>query len=142
MKNETPRGERVKAVIKSLGISSQTVAKKVGIHRTTMNNYYNTDELSFDIIKKIGNAINYDFSQVFPEMAKEKPWLSIDDKDARIKELEGKVAFFTDETYRLTMAYKKLEYEYTILKNKLEQANNGLQIAAEPNDGWEKKKGA
>lgn len=142
MKNETPRGERVKAVIKSLGINSQTVAKKTGIHRTTLNNYYNTDDLSYETIKRIGNAINYDFSQIFPEMVNELPWLSNDDKDARIKELEGKVAFYTDEAYRLAMAYKKLEYDYNMLKNRVDQQNSTLLMAAEPMEGWEKKKGA
>jgi hypothetical protein len=139
MKNVVPRGERVKAVIKQSGIPVSVIAKKIKKTRSTIHLWFHEDDLDFEKIKEIGDAINYDFSADFPQMKIETPWLTADNKDVKIKELQDKVDFFTDEALRLSKAYKQLEEKYNIL---LAQQNGNLSVAAEPLESWEKKKGA
>lgn len=139
MKNEIPRGERVKAVIKSSGFNVSFLAKKLKVHRSTIYTWFEDDNLDFDKIKEIGNAITHDFSKEFPMMASEKPWLNYDEKDQKIKELEDQVSFWSQEVYRMKKAYEALSEKYNML---LAQQNNNLLVAAEPLESWEKKKGA
>lgn len=54
--------------IKETGFSVTMVSQKIGVSRRTMYNYFQTDDLSLEIIARIGNAIHYDFSLVLPEI--------------------------------------------------------------------------
>ena len=50
---------------KSMGISE--IARKLGVSRRTLYNWFDMKELSPDIVSKIGFVIGYDFARDFPE---------------------------------------------------------------------------
>ncbi len=49
----------------SMGISE--IARRLGVSRRTLYNWFDTKELSPDTVSKIGFVIGYDFSKEFPE---------------------------------------------------------------------------
>lgn len=135
MNGKNLRGARVKAVIKEQGLTLTGVAKKLHIHRVTMSNWLEEDELDYKKIKKIGELLNYDFSKDFPEMKSEAPWLISSNTNERVIELEQQVKFWQDEVYKLSMKCIKLE-------NEIKDRDVKLIIAAEAEAKFERKKGA
>lgn len=67
------RGEVVRKILDDLDVNKTHLAKKIGVHRDTINNWSKEPNLSFEKIRKIGNAIDYDFSRDFPDYPYSSP---------------------------------------------------------------------
>ena len=62
------RGEIVKSIIDSKGIAKSHVAQAIGYTREHMYNLFSDPDLDYDIIRKIGRFIGYDFTLDFTDM--------------------------------------------------------------------------
>jgi len=62
------RGKILEAAIKTSGLTAESVATAIGKTRRMLYNYYDKDDLSLDILLKVGNFIKHDFSKDFPEV--------------------------------------------------------------------------
>ena len=62
------RGKKVKEILSRVGIKIKSVAKILNKNETYIYQLLDKDDLSWDIIRKIGNDIGYDFRNDFPEM--------------------------------------------------------------------------
>lgn len=60
------KGELVRKRITQSGVSVKSIAARLGVSRQTLYDYLERDDLNFDIINRIGFAIKYDFSRIFP----------------------------------------------------------------------------
>ncbi len=58
------RGDLLKEVVKSSGISISTIVKRVGISRTTYYNHIMDKNLPSEILDRYGRVLGYDFSKV------------------------------------------------------------------------------
>lgn len=134
MNKITHRGAHVRDVIILKGYSILGVANKVSKYRTTLTKWFTQEDLDYKFIKIIGDAIDYDFSEDFPEMTVNYSHKKNYAKEKSIRELEEKLKFWQDEVYRMSIANKALE-------QKIEELEGDLQLA-EPKNNWEKKKGA
>jgi predicted transcriptional regulator len=62
------RGEFVKLAVVRSGISFGYLADKLKIHRNSLLNWWEKEDLSIDKIIKIGQIIKHDFSKEIPEI--------------------------------------------------------------------------
>jgi transcriptional regulator with XRE-family HTH domain len=60
-------GQIVEKVVKMDRMSISEISRKLNVSRRTLYNWFETKNLSFDIIEKIGSVIDHDFSEEFPE---------------------------------------------------------------------------
>jgi len=68
VKKARHRGELLKTIVDSSGMKIESVARKAGYSRTSYYNHINDADLSIHILFKYGQAVNYDFSNEFPEI--------------------------------------------------------------------------
>ncbi len=61
------RGKIVKKEIEASGIPISTIAKRLEINRMTFYNKLNNPNMPLNLVKKVGEIINFDFSVHFPE---------------------------------------------------------------------------
>jgi transcriptional regulator with XRE-family HTH domain len=64
---DTNCGQIVEKVVKMDRMSISEISRKLNVSRRTLYNWFETKNLSFDIIEKIGLVIDHDFSEEFPE---------------------------------------------------------------------------
>ncbi len=62
------RGKKLKARLKELGYNIRFFANVLGKDEVYIYQLLDRDDLSWDIIRKIGQHINYDFRKDFPDM--------------------------------------------------------------------------
>ncbi len=62
------RGEILETAIKNSGIAIKVVTARAGYSRSSYYNHITNDNLSLHIILKYGEAINFDFSEMIPEI--------------------------------------------------------------------------
>ncbi len=60
-------GEIVELVIRRNNISISELSRRLHVSRRSIYNWFTQKNLSFDIICKIGEVLDYDFSRDFPE---------------------------------------------------------------------------
>lgn len=65
------KGQTVERIVRQSGRSLTWIAGQLKISRNTLYNRFNSPNLSFDFINKVGEIIRYDFAIEFPEMKKE-----------------------------------------------------------------------
>lgn len=63
------RGEIVEQAIRKSGIPIATIAKRLGKSRRWMYLMFENPDVSFEIIKRIGQIIYYDFHDDFPMLS-------------------------------------------------------------------------
>ena len=63
----THKGEKVEQIMRQLGISKKDLASKLGVSRNTIFKWLKDPDLTYEKIKRIGDAIDYDFSMLFPD---------------------------------------------------------------------------
>lgn len=66
------RGEIVEKVIREEAYSITKLAGKLGRSRRHIYNMFENNKLNWDVIEKIGEIINYDFSKKFDELKHRK----------------------------------------------------------------------
>jgi len=64
------RGQLLEDVVKASGIKKEKVAEKAGYQRTSYYKHIKEPELPYHILTSYGKAINYDFTELLPEMPK------------------------------------------------------------------------
>lgn len=62
------RGKKVKEILAGLGIKIKTIAPILGKDDHYIYSLLDREDLSWEIIRKIGEHIKYDFRKDFPEM--------------------------------------------------------------------------
>ena len=62
------RGKKVKEVLNKLGIKIKSVAKILNKNESYIYQLLDKEDLSWEIIRNIGQEIRYDFRNDFPEM--------------------------------------------------------------------------
>lgn len=62
------RGEKVKDLLNSLGIKIKSIAPILNKSESYTYVLLERRDLNWEIIRKIGDAINYDFRKIFPDM--------------------------------------------------------------------------
>ena len=72
----------LESAIRRQGFSAHDISRALRSNRRMVYNWFSQRDLDPEVIKKIGNAINYDFSEDFPEnILKSKE----DKKKAKVK---------------------------------------------------------
>jgi transcriptional regulator with XRE-family HTH domain len=66
-------GSIVEMAIRRSGISIAELARRVGVNRRSIYNWFEQPSLSLEIISKVGLVLGYDFSSEFPEIKAYKP---------------------------------------------------------------------
>ncbi|WP_316748999.1 helix-turn-helix domain-containing protein [Pedobacter gandavensis] len=60
-------GQVIEHVVRKDHMGITELSRKLNVSRRTIYNWFDQESLSFDIICKIGNVINHDFSKEFPD---------------------------------------------------------------------------
>jgi len=63
-------GETVELVVRRDNISISELSRRLNVSRRSIYNWFSQENLSFEIICKIGDVLNHDFSSDFPEMSR------------------------------------------------------------------------
>lgn len=67
------RGEVVEKAIRNSGISITEIGRRIYYTRTSLYRMFQNKNLPLDLIIKIGNVLNYDFSLDIPELQSTTP---------------------------------------------------------------------
>jgi hypothetical protein len=67
-KNNTHRGELLKAAVAASPMKITELTKRMGISRGTYYNHILDPDLSLDLLERYGKALHYDFTQDVPRM--------------------------------------------------------------------------
>lgn len=76
-------GNIVESVIRRKGHNISKLARFMNISRCTIYNWFEQENLPFDVLVKIGSSINYDFSADFPELLTPNPMEKLDQQAAQ-----------------------------------------------------------
>jgi hypothetical protein len=60
-------GQVIERVVRRDHMGISELSRKLHVSRRTIYNWFDQESLNFEIICKIGNAINHDFSKEFPD---------------------------------------------------------------------------
>lgn len=60
-------GQVIEHVVRKDHMGITELSRKLHVSRRTIYNWFDQESLSFDVICKIGNVINHDFSKEFPD---------------------------------------------------------------------------
>ncbi|WP_214225540.1 helix-turn-helix domain-containing protein [Pedobacter sp. B4-66] len=61
-------GSIIESIIRKQGHNISKLARYMKISRCTLYNWFEQDNLPYEVLVEIGSCINYDFSQEFPEV--------------------------------------------------------------------------
>lgn len=67
-KQRKHRGELLKDTIKSLGVKVEVAANRAGYSRSAYYKHIEDENLSLHILIRYGKGLDYDFSEVIPEI--------------------------------------------------------------------------
>jgi|SRR5215217_1660567 len=68
---EKHRGEIVERIVRKNNTSITQLARQLAVSRNKIYEWFEARDLSAEIILKVGRALDYDFSNEFPELIKE-----------------------------------------------------------------------
>jgi hypothetical protein len=66
--NNMHYGETVELVVRRDNISISELSRRLNVSRRSIYNWFSQENLNFEIICKIGDALSHDFSVEFPEL--------------------------------------------------------------------------
>lgn len=100
------RGQLLKKVVKSSGVSITALIKKVNYSRTSYYNHIDNKDLPLDIIAQYGKALGYDFSKNFPEIKELNNF--IDKIPLTIEQATTEINYWKQRYYDLLEKYNEL----------------------------------
>jgi len=114
-------GETVELVVRRDNISISELSRRLSVSRRSIYNWFSQENLSFEIICKIGDVLGHDFSVEFPELF------------SKI-EKHPKVKYFRDNLIANEFSEDSVQYWKDKYINLLEKHNDYLrksnQVAA------------
>lgn len=111
MLSETHRGCIVAGIVRKNNFSIKLLAEKLNISRNTVYNKFKEQDLSYDIIVRIGDIIRYDFSLDFPEI-KASIGLETRNQISELWHLEQKYTRLLEKYNNLLSFLMKLSNDY------------------------------
>ena len=72
------KGEIVELVIRRNNLSISELSRRLHVSRRSVYNWFDQTDLSLDVICKIGEVLDYDFSLEFPDLFNRRKLKSID----------------------------------------------------------------
>jgi hypothetical protein len=111
MFSETHRGEIVADVVRKNNFPIKLLAEKLNISRNTVYNKFKEQDLSYDLIVRIGDIIRHDFSLDFPEI---KTTVGLDSRNqiSELWHLEQKYTRLLEKYNKLLAFLMKLANDY------------------------------
>jgi len=93
------RGKKVKDLLNSLGIKIKSIAPIINKSESYTYVLLESPDLNWEVIRKIGDAINYDFRKIFPNM----PVLTTiyENEGKRYKTVEEEALYWKEKYYSL-----------------------------------------
>lgn len=105
-------GQIVEKVVKTGKLSISEVSRKLNVSRRTLYNWFQTRDLSFDTIEKIGIVINHDFSEEFPgifPLNKSRGSVEFDITDQQTKQnLSDPIYYWMDKYIKLLERFNEV----------------------------------
>lgn len=117
MKN-VHRGHIVEDRVRKSGQTIEQLSKKTGYSRSGIYKHFEREELDWKHIIKIGKAINYDFSNEFPELATYSTSMVMEDlsvyaaKDEKVHEAMVEIDKWKTKAYELSEELIKVKEMY------------------------------
>lgn len=68
-------GRLLERVIRRKELNISELARAIGVHRRSLYNWFNEPELKVEILERIAEVIDHDFSNEFPTTSIKKPEL-------------------------------------------------------------------
>ncbi len=115
--NDMHNGETVELVVRRDNISISELSRRLNVSRRSVYNWFAQENLSFEIICRIGEILNHDFSKEFPTL--------FNDSDDRIIQHNFRDASYKDESTLNSSQYWRDKYI-----NLLEKHNDFLSRSA------------
>jgi len=130
---ESPKlhmGEVLERIVRRDRMGISELARRLGVSRRTMYNWFETEQISIEIIRRIGLIIGHDFSAEFPdEFAKKSEFADgesfFDGQGAQ--EQPGTVVYYWMDKY-----IKLLEKFNTLLSHEAKIKGEGLAVLLLP----------
>ena len=107
-------GETVELVVRRDNISISELSRRLSVSRRSIYNWFSQENLSFEIICKIGEVLGHDFSVDFPEL------FSKSDRQIQMK-------YFKENTLSHEFAEDSVQYWKDKYINLLEKHNDYLR---------------
>ena len=115
--NDMHNGETVELVIRRDNISISELSRRLNVSRRSVYNWFAQENLSLEIICKIGEVLNHDFSKDFPSL--------FNDTDDRVIQHN-----FRDVGYKDDASLNSAQYWRDKYINLLEKHNDFLSRSA------------
>lgn len=97
------KGEIVELVIRRNNLSISELSRRLHVSRRSVYNWFEQKDLSIDIICKVGDALDYDFSSDFPDLftRKKSRIISKMDQDFTFEPQQNSVNYWRDKYINL-----------------------------------------
>jgi len=117
MKFSDHRGEMIEQIVRQSGFPIKELARRLNMSRNTLYSRFKDTRQNIDFIKRLGEIVHYDFSNLFPELKSEK------------NQLGSKSGIYLDGPLGNLIANEssnraKLEQYSTLVKSIAKMANN------------------
>ncbi|WP_316839632.1 helix-turn-helix domain-containing protein [Pedobacter gandavensis] len=108
-------GQVIEHVVRKDHMGITELSRKLHVSRRTIYNWFDQESLNFDIICKIGNVMNHDFSEEFPDdfarlrdEARAKKNALMDTEDNSTPNYSGAVNYWMNKYIQLLEKYNEL----------------------------------
>lgn len=115
---EQHAGKIIELAVRSQHANISELSKRLKVNRRTIYNWFRQKKLHIDVILKIGQAINYDFSRDFQSMPED-----FGPGDGRKSQIKGNNSDVTNTVYYWMEKYIALLDDYKNLVHKIESQN-------------------
>ena len=102
-------GQVIERIVRRDRMGISELSRKLKVSRRTIYNWFDQESLSFDVIYKIGNVIQHDFSEEFPEFGSvERIQPPVNALQTNENNVGGSVSYWMNKYIRLLEKYNEL----------------------------------